>query len=96
MVGSLALIAATTVLDVANLPVPVAAAVVAAVAGASSLKAAVPAAGSLGVIAFALFNGFVEDSAGTLDVHGRPDVMRLGLFVLAPVVIAAASRVKLR
>ena len=90
------MIAATTVLDAVNVPVPVAAAVVAAVAAASSLKAALPAAGSLGVIAFALFNGFVEDSAGTLDLHGRPDVLRLGLFVLAPIIIAAASRVKLR
>lgn len=92
VVGALLLIVATLVCDLLNLPLAQSLAVSAVVAGASSIQARLPAAAYVGVMAFALFNAFVEDQEGILVFHGRDDLIRLAVLLLVPCAVAVVSR----
>jgi hypothetical protein len=92
VVGGLLLVVATLVCDLLNLPLAQSLAVSMLVASASSVRARLPAAAYVGVMAFALFNAFVEDREGILTFHGRDDLVRLALLVLVPCAVAAVTR----
>jgi hypothetical protein len=92
VVGALLLVIATLVCDLLNLPLTQSLAVSALIAGAASVRARLHAAAYVGVMAFALFNAFVEDREGVLDFHGRDDLVRLAVLVLVPCAVAAVMR----
>jgi hypothetical protein len=69
VVGGLLLVVATLGCDLLNLSLAQSLAVSVLVAAASSVRARLPAAAYVGVMAFALFNAFVEDREGILTFH---------------------------
>ncbi len=93
VVGALLLVTTTLVSDLMNLPLTQSLVASAVIAAAASFRARLPAAAYVGVMAFALFNAFVEDREGLLDFHGRADLLRLAVLVLVPCAVAAVTRV---
>jgi K+-sensing histidine kinase KdpD len=93
VVGALLLVVATLVCDLLNLPLTQSLAISAVIAAAACFRARLQAAAYVGVMAFALFNAFVEDREGLLGFHGRDDLLRLTVLVLVPCAAAAVTRV---
>jgi K+-sensing histidine kinase KdpD len=96
VVGALGLVLATVVCDALDVSLSAALVVFAMVVAVASVGAGLFPAAYVGVLAFALFNGFLEDREGLLELHGRDDLLRFALLVLVPIVVAAATRFTLR
>jgi hypothetical protein len=92
VVGGLLLVVTTLVCDLLDLPVAQSMAFLVLIAAASSIRARLWAASYVGVTAFALLNGFVEDREAVLGFHGPADLLRLAVLVVVPAVVAGVTR----